>query len=217
MLELSERVDLESASLEDVERFIAPRTQAFVEVGLALLAIRERRLYLEAGFDRFEDYCRQRWEMDRIRAYQLCEAAQVSTVVNTGQLRNERQARELAPLLDEPDELRAVWAEALERGDGEVTASLIREIRRDRERQRQPAPPPPPPLPDPDPEPAAVESAYKIFTLLTQAAEEVRALGGSETVIAAMDSVAGEVAESWRAGFRSVISLAAELESACER
>ena len=52
----------------------------------------------------------------------------------------ERQARELAPLLDNPTELREVWAKANERTEGKPTAGAIREVRDERgeERQRPP-------------------------------------------------------------------------------
>ena len=39
---------------------------------------------------------------------------------------SERQARELAPLLDEPDELRDAWAEAST--NGTPTAERVREV-----------------------------------------------------------------------------------------
>jgi len=35
--------------------------QAFVEVTTALLEIRDRRLYKQAGHDTFEEYCQKRW------------------------------------------------------------------------------------------------------------------------------------------------------------
>jgi hypothetical protein len=44
----------------------------------------------------------------------LVEASQIGTMVPVA---NERQARELAPLLDQPDPLRDAWAEASENGE----------------------------------------------------------------------------------------------------
>ena len=40
---------------------------------------------------------------------------------------NEAQARELAPLVDDPDAVRAVWAETVQDGDGRITARMVRE------------------------------------------------------------------------------------------
>src|ERR1017187_3758455 len=99
-------VDLASASLKDVENYIAPRLRGFVEVGFALMAVKERRLYLQAGFDSFEAYCRERWQLEERHARHMCDAAQVAHIAGgyTGgtdvpTVENEAQARELAPLI----------------------------------------------------------------------------------------------------------------------
>jgi hypothetical protein len=52
----------------------------FVEVGHALLEIRENRLYRD-GFTTFDDYCRDRWGFERTRAHRLIEAARVADAV----------------------------------------------------------------------------------------------------------------------------------------
>jgi hypothetical protein len=83
--------------------------QTFNEVGGALLAIRDSRLYRD-GYDTFEDYCRERWQMERRHAYRLIEAAQVVENVSHGTQMppsNERQARPLTEL--EPEAQRIVW------------------------------------------------------------------------------------------------------------
>jgi len=65
-----------------------------------------RRISHVSCLETFETYCRERWGFSRQRGHQLIEAAQVagslSTTVDTP---NERQARELVPLLDEPEKL----------------------------------------------------------------------------------------------------------------
>src|SRR5689334_7447571 len=70
----------------------------FVEVGRALAEIREGRLYREQ-YATFEDYCAERWEFTRQRAYQLIGSAQVvqtvSTDVDISPPQNEAQARPL--------------------------------------------------------------------------------------------------------------------------
>jgi hypothetical protein len=48
----------------------------FVEIGLALATIRQRRLY-RLEFATFEEYCRARWGFSRRRAYQLIASARV--------------------------------------------------------------------------------------------------------------------------------------------
>src|SRR5262245_2199654 len=48
-------------TLEHYERIIAEGIKTFVQVGHALLTIREHHLYRET-YTTFEDYCRQRWD-----------------------------------------------------------------------------------------------------------------------------------------------------------
>lgn len=82
------------------ERTIESGLQTFVEVGAALSAIRDSKLY-RASYGTFGDYCRERWGMSRPRAYQLIESAStVSTIVDKGQPppATESQARPLAKL-----------------------------------------------------------------------------------------------------------------------
>lgn len=115
-------------SLDELESIIEHGLETFVEVGQALLEIRDGRKYRDRQFLTFEDYCKERWGMARSRAYQLMDAAAVSTVVD---IPVERQARELVPLLSEPEVLREAWAEAQERATAEdkpVTAALVREV-----------------------------------------------------------------------------------------
>ena len=46
-------------------------------VGQALLEIRDRRLYKDAGFSAFDAYCRERWGWMARRSNQLIEAVEV--------------------------------------------------------------------------------------------------------------------------------------------
>ena len=81
-------------SLAECEQVIERGLGTFLEVGGALLSIRDQRLYKEQHAT-FEDYCRTRWGFSRQRAHQLIAAAEVSTIVD---VQNEGQARELAGL-----------------------------------------------------------------------------------------------------------------------
>lgn len=113
--------------LADHEAVIERGMNTFIEVGNALLAIREERLYRD-GHATFEDYCRERWGFGRDYADRMIAAAAiVPTIVSTGlpAPTNEGQARELARV---PEEDRAdVWRETVERTDGKPTAAAIRE------------------------------------------------------------------------------------------
>ena len=115
--------DLVTCSLADCEAVIERGLGTFIEVGAALAEIRDAGLYRE-GFETFEDYCRDRWDFSRPRAYQLIDAAEMSTTVDTA-LPSERVARELAPLRDEPEQLRETWAEAVERHGERPTAKQV--------------------------------------------------------------------------------------------
>lgn len=55
---------------------VTPPVPEFVEIGLALATIRDRRLY-RAEFRTFEEYCRERWGFSRRRAYQLIACARI--------------------------------------------------------------------------------------------------------------------------------------------
>jgi len=117
---------IDARPLAALEATIERGLATFIEVGQALMEIRERRLYRETH-PTFEDYCRDRWGLNRSRASQLIEAAQVSKILDTPPKRDS-QARELAPLKDRPEAVREVWAEANAETGGKPTASTIRRL-----------------------------------------------------------------------------------------
>ncbi|MGW7329699.1 hypothetical protein ACWGIU_14115 [Streptomyces sp. NPDC054840] len=122
ILNVDEQTDL--ARLEGV---IERGMNTFVEVGNALAAIQERKLY-RSEHGTFEAYCRERWGFSRARAYQLTAAASaVSTIVDSGEMApaNEGQARELARV-PQPERV-DVWRETVERTGGQPTAAAVRE------------------------------------------------------------------------------------------
>ncbi len=105
--------------LAECEAIISKGFGAFVETGLALLAVRAEKLYLVAGFPSFEAYCKTRWGLERVRAYQICDAAQIAHALPM--VVNETQARALKPI---PAEERAGAISAL---GVDVTAARITE------------------------------------------------------------------------------------------
>lgn len=114
---------LDRPRLVELEEVIDRGLAAFVEVGQALLEIRDSRLYLESHAT-FEDYCRERWGRGRRWAYQLIEAAEVCAVAHIEPV-NEAQARELAPLRDEVELMAEAWQVAT--SNGPPTAAKVRE------------------------------------------------------------------------------------------
>lgn len=104
--------------------------RTFVEVGAALKAIRDERLYRETH-DTFGDYCKDRWNIARRTAYQLINGSQATeNVRDCAQVdpTNEYQARPLTQL-DTPAEQREAWAEAVEQCEGEQpTARVVEQV-----------------------------------------------------------------------------------------
>lgn len=118
----------ERERLAELESVVERGLTTFVEVGLALMEIRDERLYRESH-GTFDDYCRGRWGFVDSRARQLIRAAETVTTVTVAGLSppaNEAQARELAPLLDQPEALREAWVEVTE-SHSQPTARGIRE------------------------------------------------------------------------------------------
>lgn len=114
-------VPAEAAQLAELESVIERGAMMFVEVGGALAKIRDAGLY--RPHQTFEDYCRERWGFTDRRARYLIDAAEIGTMVP---VKNERQARELAPLRNEPEAAREAWAEASV--NGTPTAAKVREV-----------------------------------------------------------------------------------------
>jgi len=130
----------EREQLRQLEQVIATgikrQAKSFVDIGKALAAIRDsgqpsRRLY-RATHAKFEDYCRDRWNINASRASQYITGASrheaVKTLTTVSVLpNNERQVRELARL--ESDEQAAeVWQKVVDSVSGPkaITAAVIR-------------------------------------------------------------------------------------------
>lgn len=130
-LMLFDAVDLsesETTRLQECEAVIERGIKTFVDVGLALMEIRDTRLYRQT-YSTFEDYCRDRWRMQRAYAYRLIGAAEVVTNLSPiGDIlpTTETQARPLSSLPPEVQPL--VWQVAVDTApDGKVTARHVEE------------------------------------------------------------------------------------------
>lgn len=112
----------ESFRLADLEDTIE---RGLVHVGQALAQIRDEQLW-RGTHESFRDYCLDRWSMSHRHANRKIQAAEVLAELGPmGPAANERQTRELAPLLDAPDQLRDAWQEA--NANGNATAVTVRE------------------------------------------------------------------------------------------
>jgi len=115
--------------LAELECVVKSGLAVFVQVGNALLEIRDSRLYRQS-FPSFEAYCRGRWGLKQSRAYQLLDAAvvvgnlQSSTIVELPQ--TESQARPLTQL--EPEVQREVWQAVINTTPADqITAKVVEE------------------------------------------------------------------------------------------
>ena len=126
-----------------LEATIERGMQTFVEVGLALMEIRDGRLY-RAEFGTFEEYCQERWGWERRHAYRLIDAAAaVENVSNWTQNQapaNEAQARPLTSL--PPAQQREAWQRVIDTApNGKITAAIVTQaaqaIRQERTDQRR--------------------------------------------------------------------------------
>jgi protein gp37 len=140
-LSMASQIDLPTddiAALAQAEgRIDAVTRSAYLDVGLMLKAIRDRKLYKvrrpEAiagrySFTTFEEYVEERWDMDISRGKQLVAAAEavdkMATIVTVLPAR-ESHVRELLKIEDDGDRA-AVWASVVSRGEL-VTARLVAE------------------------------------------------------------------------------------------
>lgn len=111
-------------TLAELEAIIDAGLQTFFEVGNALAEIRERRLYRDQ-YETFDVYCRERFNFNRQRASQLIKAAAVSRILDKPPARASH-AEALAPLVDQPEVARQVYAEVVaDKGDKTTAADVI--------------------------------------------------------------------------------------------
>ena len=111
LLNVSERNELERC-----EVVIKQGLKTFVEVGQALMLIREKKLY-RAEFGTFEAYCREKWDMHDRNAQRLMKAAETVSNLETRPMgrvlpQNERQTRPLTKL--EPELQAEAWQQVVE-------------------------------------------------------------------------------------------------------
>lgn len=115
-------------ALVECETVIERGLATFVEVGAALLRIRDDHLYRD-DYQTFEDYCRERWQFSDSRARQLVGAVETVTTVTVGGLpapSSERVTRELHAVPQE--ERQQTWAEVVDLHGDKPTAAQVKEV-----------------------------------------------------------------------------------------
>ena len=131
-------------TLGECEAVIERGLKTFCEVGEALLAIRDGRLY-HATHSSFEDYCRERWGMLKAHAYRFMEAAEVVDNLKRSPIGDllpstESQARPLT-LLPAAEQVEAWQSVVVAAGEAKITAGqveqAVRSIIKGREKSEQ--------------------------------------------------------------------------------
>lgn len=146
----------EKTRYASLKRVIKKGQKAFVEVGNALIEVRDKKLY-RAEHDTFEKFCFEEYGFTRFRAYQLIDASEIVGEIKNGEmsndkglhrknvdhgtqnpLPNERQARALK---DAPKgERGAAWNEAKSTAPkGKVTAKHVEKVVAKRRQEDPPA------------------------------------------------------------------------------
>lgn len=113
-----------------------------------LLKAYERQAWSALGYSTWGSYVEAEFNISRSYSYRILDHGRVvreltapsgAVVSPTGDTDPfpERHTRELAPLLTEPEAVREVYAEAVERTEGKPTAAVIREVRAERRQQSE--------------------------------------------------------------------------------
>ena len=120
----------EARELQDCEGIIERGWQTVLEVGWALVTIRDRRLYRDQ-YKTFEAYSRDKWEYSKTHANRLIGAAQVMKVLTPigVNCQRESQLRPLVALVGlGPEKIPAAWHRAEElAGPGQITARHVQQ------------------------------------------------------------------------------------------
>lgn len=128
----------ETEKLKRLEEIVEKGLTSFIDVGSALMEIREAQLYRPN--ETFEEYCKKRWGLGKVYAHRLMKATEIvkdlsqrlpmGNVPDNGGSKlpeNERQTRPLAELSKE--EQAAAWKEATETApNGKVTAKHVHHV-----------------------------------------------------------------------------------------
>lgn len=181
----------------------------FVEVGRALMRIRDRRSYL-LTHTTFGAYVRERWRFAAPQAYRLIGGAEVVTILEGAGVEikpsNANVAYELRSLTEDPKALVKAWRQALDaHGDKPIARDVASTIRNGDE----PATEPEQELPNL----AGDEASFaKAIVLVGAQIDSARDLQRS-----ALGDVDPRVARDWARRIKRIRTVAADLQRAVDR
>jgi hypothetical protein len=117
--------------LNELEAVVERGMKTFVEVGTALLEIKDRRLYREK-FATFEVYCHERWGFGAHRAYQLMDASVVVQDLSTRVDIHPSSEKQVRPLVNlDPIQREKVWTVAVEKHGSSPTFKQINQVKQE--------------------------------------------------------------------------------------
>jgi hypothetical protein len=135
--ESSPLTEAENEDLVWFESVIETGITTWIEVGNALLGIRDRKLY-RIEHSTFEDYCRSKWNIDRTYAHRLMSGAEVvnanKDLLPTGNI-SERAVREAAKVKDPVKQREVIKKAVIISGGKTPTAKTVKVVV---EQQEQP-------------------------------------------------------------------------------
>lgn len=200
------------------EEIIAAGLATFVEVGRALIRIRERRSYL-LTHSSFGAYIRDRWRFNAPYAYNLIAGAEVYDVLEGSAVEvmpaNARVAYELRTLIEEPATLVKTWEAALaEFGD----RPLGREVARLMRNEAAPAKPEPKSEPEEARLPIPPESTQDQLGFARAVGEALAKLESAKSLQrSALKDIDPRYARTWARRVKQLRTIAADLQRAIDR
>ena len=158
--------ELTEARLIHLENTIKCGLETFMDVGAALLEIRDKQLY-RPKYKTFELYCRERWKVSRIHAYRLIESSKVaSNLLPVGNIQPQTESQ-VRPLTGLPEKAqRKVWEEAVQSADGKQPTAKQVEAARDKKKRK----------PKPDKKKQAAERLPELEQQQAERIEQIHAL-----------------------------------------
>lgn len=123
--------------LRELEQIIEQNMDAWIRIGMALIEIRDERLYQETH-PTLEEWAKDRFSISRRHAYRLMDGVKVrDIIVSHGSQTlpvNERQVRQLTRY--DPEVQVKLWKEAVDlAGEDELTEKHVRQVIREMNRQ----------------------------------------------------------------------------------
>jgi hypothetical protein len=111
--------------LFELEKIITSGQKTFIAVGLALMEIKDGKLYKDK-FSSFEEYCQSRWGWGRHRALQLIESAEIANELPKTVLRKLNNSEQALALKNVPKEERIEVIEKASENGKSLTAESIK-------------------------------------------------------------------------------------------